>query len=88
MPKKEKTDEVNLSKNLEKLSAIAAWFDNQDEVDVEQGLNKVKEAAQLIKESNSRLQEIENEFEEIKRDIEEEMGDEEEEEAGPGQLPF
>lgn len=91
MAKKEKNKDINLSKNLEKLSAIAAWFDNQDEVDVEEGLNKVKEAAQLIKESNSRLAEIENEFEEIKKDIElevEEDEDEEEEAAEVGTLPF
>lgn len=93
MPKKEKTQDINLSKNLEKLSAIATWFDNQDEVDVEQGLEKVKEAAQLIKESNTRLAEIENEFEEIKKDIEvgaePETEDEEEAEAAEvGQLPF
>ena len=92
MPKKEKTQDINLSKNLEKLSAIATWFDNQDEVDVEQGLEKVKEAAQLIKESNARLAEIENEFEEIKKDIEvgaePEIEDEEVEAAEVGQLPF
>jgi hypothetical protein len=93
MSKKEKGKEINLSKNLEKLSAIAAWFDNQDEVDVEEGLNKVKEAAGLIKESNSRLAEIENEFEEIKKDIEvgaEDDADEDEEEeaAEVGTLPF
>jgi hypothetical protein len=93
MSKKEKNKDVNLSKNLEKLSAIATWFDNQDEVDVEQGLDKVKEAAQLIKESNARLAEIENEFEEIKKDIEvgaeeENEEDEEVEAAEVGKLPF
>lgn len=88
MSKKEKTTSVNLSKNLEKLSAIAAWFDNQDEVDVEEGLQKVKEAAHLIKESNGRLAEIENEFEEIKKDIEAEFGDNEEDTEEAGQLPF
>ncbi|MBP6859773.1 MAG: exodeoxyribonuclease VII small subunit [Candidatus Magasanikbacteria bacterium] len=93
MSKKEKTKDINLSKNLASLSAIAAWFDNQDEVDVEEGLKKVKEAATLIKESNSRLAEIENEFEEIKKDIEagaeEDVDEEEESEAAEvGQLPF
>lgn len=93
MSKKEKTKDINLSKNLASLSAIATWFDDQDEVDVEEGLKKVKEAAVLIKESNSRLAEIENEFEEIKKDIEagakEDAQDVEEEEAVEvGQLPF
>ncbi len=95
MSKKEKTKDVNLSKNLASLSAIATWFDDQDEVDVEEGLKKVKEAAVLIKESNSRLAEIENEFEEIKKDIEagaeediQDLEEEEEEAAEAGQLPF
>ncbi len=68
---------VDLGKNLEKISAIAAWFETQKEVDVEEGLKKVKDAAGLIKESKSRLREIENEFEEIKRDIEKEIGEDE-----------
>lgn len=68
-------NKVDLSKNLEKLSAIASWFETQKEIDVEEGLKKVKDAAVLIKESKSRLKEIENEFVEIKKNIEEEMGD-------------
>jgi len=65
--------EIDLSKNLTKLSEIANWFDEQEEIDVEGGLKKVKEAYELIKESKGRLGEIENEFEIIKRDIEGEM---------------
>ncbi len=60
---------INLSENLAKLSSIADWFDSQREIDVEEGLTKVKDAAGLIKESRERLKEIENEFEEIKKDI-------------------
>ena len=51
-------DGVNLSENLEKLAAIAAWFDDQEEVDIEEGLLKVKMAAGLIKESRGRLSEF------------------------------
>ncbi|TSC62010.1 MAG: Uncharacterized protein G01um101448_389 [Parcubacteria group bacterium Gr01-1014_48] len=69
-------NKVDLSKNLEKLSAIAEWFEMQKEVDVEEGLKKVKDAAVLIKESKGRLREIENEFEEIKKDIEGETEEE------------
>lgn len=61
--------QVNLSENLEKLHEIASWFDQQTQVDVEEGLKKVKEAAALIKESKVRLKEIENEFAEIQADI-------------------
>lgn len=68
MPK-EKSTELNLSEQLHKLQTIAEWFDNQTEVDVEEGLKKVKEAAGLIKTSQERLKEIENEFVEIKKEI-------------------
>ncbi len=79
-----KTDRKGLNSNLKRLSEIAEWFDRQEEVDVEEGLEKVKEAAKLIKQSKERLREIENEFEEIKREIDEEIGIEEaaEEEVG------
>lgn len=59
----------NLTKNLKQLSEITTWFDNQEEVDIEEGLKKVKQAAVLIKTSRKRLKSIENEFEEIKKDI-------------------
>jgi len=60
----------NLNNNLKRLAEITEWFDNQEEVDVEEGLKKVKEAAGIIKISKTRLKEIENEFEEIKKEIE------------------
>jgi len=63
------SDAKNLNKNLKRLSEIAEWFDNIEEVDVEEGLEKVKEAVGLIKQSKERLKEIENEFEEIKKEI-------------------
>lgn len=60
----------NLSCNLKKLAEITEWFDNQEELDVEEGLKKVKEASSLIKASRERLKKIENEFEEIKKETE------------------
>lgn len=63
--------EPNLSESLGKLEAIAEWFDEQEEVDIEEGLAKVKEAAELIKDSRGRLAEIENEFLEIRKEVEE-----------------
>ena len=62
--------ENNLNINLKKLSEISDWFDNREEVDVEEGLEKVKEAVISIKESRERLKQIENEFEEIKKEAE------------------
>lgn len=63
----------NLGDNLKKLAEISKWFDEREEINVEEGLKKVKEAASIIKESKSRLVEIENEFEEIKKSIEDEF---------------
>ncbi len=73
----EKKDKKSLNNNLKRLSEIAQWFNGQEEVDVEEGLQKVKEAAGIIKESKGRLKKIENEFEEIKKEIEEEIGGDE-----------
>lgn len=63
------SDSKNLNNNLKKLEEISEWFDNREEVDVEEGLKKVKEAVVLIKESKERLKQIENEFEEIKKEV-------------------
>ena len=66
----------NLNENLKRLTAISDWFDDQEEIDVEEGLKKVKEAAKLIKASKQRLKDVENEFEEIKKEMEEETSEE------------
>lgn len=63
----------NLKENLKKLSAISDWFGKQQEIDVEEGISKVKEAAELIKASKERLKAIENQFEEIKKEISNEI---------------
>jgi len=60
---------ANLKETIKKLEEISNWFSNQKELDVEQGLVKAKEAADLIKESKGRLAAIENQFEEIKKEI-------------------
>ncbi len=63
------TKQTNLSQSLKELSEIVDWFEQQEDVDIEKGLEKVKQAAALIKKSRGRLTEIENEFEEIKKEI-------------------
>ena len=68
MPK-EKPKIKNLSDNLKRLSEISEWFEDQSEVDIEEGLKKVREAADIIKASKKRLKAVENEFEEIKKEI-------------------
>lgn len=66
---KKTTGKVNLNETLKKLAGIVSWFENQSELDVEKGLEYVKEGATLIKSSRERLSEIENEFKEIKKSI-------------------
>jgi exodeoxyribonuclease VII small subunit len=58
----------SLSENLKRLSEITEWFESREDVDVEEGLKKVKEAVSLIKIAKERLKEVENEFEEIKKE--------------------
>ncbi len=64
-----KSETVNLTKSLEELNVIVSWFENQSNVDVEVGLEKVRAAAALITSSKSRLTEIENEFRELEKEI-------------------
>jgi len=60
---------TNLQETIKKLEEISSWFTSQKELDVEEGLNKVKEAATLIKASRERLKAVENAFEEIQKEI-------------------
>lgn len=64
---------MNLTEILRELEKINSWFDQQQEIDVEQGLEKIKEGMRLVKASRIRLKEIENEFDEIKKDLAEEI---------------
>ena len=64
---------LSIGEALKKLDGIVNWFDAQEEVDVEQGLEKVKEGVTLIKESKARLKEVENEFSVVKKELEKEL---------------
>jgi exodeoxyribonuclease VII small subunit len=64
-----KGSKVNLNESLKKLGDIVSWFDSQEEIDVEKGLEQVKEGAELIKNCRERLSEVENEFIEIKKQV-------------------
>lgn len=65
MPEKQ----VSLSDSIKKLEHIVEWFEGQEEVDVEKGLEKFKEGAALVKSSRERLKEIENEFREVEKTL-------------------
>jgi exonuclease VII small subunit len=62
----------NLNDNLKKLKDTVDWFEKREDVDVEEGLKRVKDAVKVIKDSRKRLREIENEFEEVKKELSEE----------------
>ncbi len=61
----------SLASSLKKLENIANWFDQNENIDVEEGIKHVKEGALLIKETKKKLAAIENEFEEIKKSMSE-----------------
>jgi exodeoxyribonuclease VII small subunit len=63
------TKKNTIGETLKKLESIAAWFEDQKEADIEEGLKKVREGAELIKELKTRLKEAENEFNEIKKEL-------------------
>lgn len=60
----------SLEQALRELSDIVKWFEDQQEVDVEEGLKKARRAAELVASSRTRLREIENEFEEVRTELE------------------
>jgi len=60
---------TNIKDSLAKLEEIAKWFEDQKEVDVEEGLKRVKEAGGLMKELKVHLKEVENEFEEVRKEL-------------------
>lgn len=70
-----KKETVNVTTALEELEEIVSWFENQESVDVEVGLEKIRSAAILIKASKTRLSQIENEFKEIEKEIGAEIGE-------------
>ena len=65
------TDKETIAQSLGKLEKIIEWFDEQSDVQVEEGLKRVRSGATLIKELRSRLKEMENEFVELKKELEE-----------------
>jgi len=64
-----KKEKNNLNNNLKGIAKIVEWFESQEELDIEEGLKKAEEAAELIKETKAMLKKSENEFEEIKKDL-------------------
>ena len=61
-----------VKESLDKLESIVEWFDKQEDIDLEEGLEKVKAGAEIVKDLKSKLKGIENKFKEIKDDLDEE----------------
>ncbi|MCL4392201.1 exodeoxyribonuclease VII small subunit [Patescibacteria group bacterium] len=65
-----KKEKSKITEDLAKLKKIVEWFEAREEVDVEEGLEKVKEGSEIVKRLKARMGEIENEFEMVKKDLE------------------
>ena len=60
----------SLKETLKQLEQINTWFEEQTEVDVEKGLEKVKQGCELLKQAKKQLGGLKNEFEEVRKDLE------------------
>ena len=80
----------NLKESISKLNEIVDWFENQEEVDVETGLEKVKEGAKLVKDCKTRLSEVQNEFEKIRKEVKkgDELESENDDQGVVEEVPF
>jgi len=80
----------NLKESIGKLNEIVDWFENQEEVDVEAGLEKVKEGAKLVKDCKTRLAEVQNEFEKIRKEVKkgDELESENDDQGVVEEVPF
>jgi exonuclease VII small subunit len=60
---------IKIQEAMERLDQIVEWFEVGREVDIEEGLEHIKEGAALVKGVRSRLKELENDFEEVKKEL-------------------
>lgn len=69
--KKNKKDHIDsegsngISHSMSKLQEIVSWFEQQENIDLEEGIKKVKEGAEHLKIAKNQLKEIDNEFKEL-----------------------
>ncbi len=69
---KAKAGHPSVADSFKGLEEILAWFESRDDVDLEEGLEKIKEGARLVKLSRERLKKVENEFKAVRELIGEE----------------
>jgi exodeoxyribonuclease VII small subunit len=64
----------DFTQSINTLEDINSWFQNED-INLDEGLQKLKEGKELIKKCRTRLREFENEFVQIKKEFAEESSD-------------
>jgi exodeoxyribonuclease VII small subunit len=64
----------DFTQSINTLEDINSWFQNED-INLDEGLQKLKEGKELIKKCRTRLREFENEFVQIKKEFAEENSD-------------
>ncbi len=61
------TKKLDFAKSINRLEEINRWFQNED-IDLDEGLDKLREGKALIAQCRAKLQEVENEFVKIKHE--------------------
>jgi exodeoxyribonuclease VII small subunit len=61
---------TNFAKAFEELEEITAWFDSEENLDLDKGLKKFEKGLELASELKKKLSEVENKVEEIKNKFE------------------
>lgn len=64
----ENENKSEFAKNYGELAEINSWF-RRDDIDIEEGLAKLKRGTKLIEKCQKRLGEIENEFMELTKGL-------------------
>lgn len=65
----QKNDSYNFAEAVQKLEDITRWLQD-NELDLEKGLEKVKEGKKIVDECKKNLTDVENEFIEVKKEFE------------------
>lgn len=61
---------LDFAKAFEELEGITAWFDSDEQFDLDLGLKKFERGLELASELKKKLSEVENKVEEIKKKFE------------------
>lgn len=73
--KKDTTNNIakfSMNKAMKELEGINNWF-QEEEIDLEEGLEKLQQAQKLTISIKTRLQEVENKFIDLKKNFQEEL---------------